>query len=100
MEALDDAGDDPSAAAFRQLYTLACLTGSMGLPLPENLALAIEETDDAIAVLAGGGLHPQAVIHLGASRRYIRRAIGGETGAIEAAVREQLLARADLTEEP
>ena len=66
----------------------------------ENLALAIEETDDAIAVLAGGGLHPQAVIHLRASRRYIEIAPSGEIGAIEAAVREQQLARVDLTGEP
>ena len=71
-----------------------------GTTMAENLALAIEETDDAIAVLAGGGLHPLAVINLRASRQYIQRAIDGRRGAIETAIEEQRLARVALTEAP
>ncbi len=40
----------------------------------KNLRLALEETDDAIMVLAGGGLHPQAVQHLKEARALTARA--------------------------
>ncbi len=41
------------------------------------LERAIRETDDALRVLAGGGLHPDAVGHLEASKRLAQRAAGG-----------------------
>ena len=39
-----------------------------------RLARAASETDDAVMVLAGGGLHPVAVSHLSAAARSIKRA--------------------------
>ena len=39
------------------------------------LKLALEETDDAITVLGGGGLFPHAVVHLNRAKRIIRRII-------------------------
>lgn len=39
------------------------------------LKRAGKETEDGIAVLAGGGLHPEAVAHLGAAKRQIGRAV-------------------------
>lgn len=65
----------------------------------EDLRLAVEETNDAITVLAGGGLHPQAVAHLRDSRRLIERA-GGRYRArfIADAIEAQERARAELVE--
>ena len=55
-----------------------------------NLRLAGEETDDAILVLAGAGLHPEAVAHLRQARQLIDRA------AIERATQALTDARAQL----
>lgn len=41
-------------------------------------AQALEETGDAIAVLAGAGLHPQAVAHLEQSKALIQSAAGSQ----------------------
>jgi hypothetical protein len=40
----------------------------------DNLVFANEETGDAIMVLAGGGLHPQAVQHLSDAQELTERA--------------------------
>jgi len=56
----------------------------------ENLRLAAEETDDAILVLTGAGLHPEAVAHLRQARDLIDRS------AIERATRALTDARAQL----
>jgi cytochrome c peroxidase len=62
-------------------------------------ARALEETGDAIMVLAGGGLHPQAVGHLEDARNSIEQVL---TGYSESGVRDaiQVLgrARAELIE--
>lgn len=42
----------------------------------DDLRLAVEETNDAIAVLTGGGLHPQAVASLREARRLVEQAGG------------------------
>jgi hypothetical protein len=63
------------------------------------LERAIRETDDAIRVLGGGGLHPDAVGHLEAAKRLARRAAGGffsRRGLTEQAVQQQKEARARL----
>ncbi len=65
------------------------------------LRFAIEETDDSIRVLAGGGLRPQAIAHLQAAKRLTERAAsslfsrGRLTGE---AIREQERARAEIVE--
>jgi hypothetical protein len=65
------------------------------------LARAVDETDDSIGVLAGGGLHPEVVAHLREARRLTMEAIesrsSSETLAREA-IREQELARGELIE--
>lgn len=66
------------------------------------LGLAAHETGDSIAVLAGGGLHPEAVAHLGAARRSIERAAGasfGRRGLTRDAIEAQERARAAMLEE-
>ena len=50
----------------------------------ENLRLAGEETDDAIMVLAGAGLHPDAVAHLRTARALIDRAAAGRNEGLAA----------------
>ena len=41
----------------------------------EALRLTLEETDDAIMVLRGGGLNPHVVAHLQKSKRFVRKAL-------------------------
>lgn len=63
------------------------------------LELSIEETDDGIRVLAGGGLQPQAVTHLQAARRLSERAalsFFGRGRLVREAIREQERARAEI----
>jgi mono/diheme cytochrome c family protein len=95
------------AAFLRVLNALENIRGTLlrlhhadsSLRTEENLRLAIEETDDAILVLHGGGLHPAAVAHLRASRDAIVRANGRHAhDDIMEAVRAQELARAELVE--
>jgi len=65
------------------------------------LRLAAAETGDSIEVLAGGGLHPEAVTHLRESQRLIDRASGavfGRRGLTRKAIEEQIKARALLIE--
>jgi copper homeostasis protein CutC len=42
----------------------------------EELALALEEAEDSLNVLAGAGLHPEAVAHLKEARRLAQEAKG------------------------
>lgn len=68
------------------------------------LARAIQETDDSIQVLAGGGLHPAAVSHVREARRLTEEALqsmkGGSSSEIWAreAIGELEKARDDLIE--
>lgn len=64
-------------------------------------ARAIQETDDSIMVLAGGGLHPAAVAHLKESRRLMKKAIkkhSSSTGLLKEAISEQKMARTEIIE--
>jgi hypothetical protein len=66
------------------------------------LRRAANETDDSIAVLAAGGLHPEAVAHLRAARRLIERAEGSlfnRRGLTREAIQAQEKARAQMVEE-
>ena len=73
-------------------------------PAKEALRIAIAETDDSIAVLAGGGLHPDAVAHLRQARRLTERAADSlfrRDGLVRDAIAAQRRARAELVvEEP
>lgn len=63
------------------------------------LERGIHETEDAIMVLRGGGLHPAAVGHLEASRELIERALQRyRAGAVDDAVEAQERARNELVE--
>ncbi len=71
-------------------------------PPPPPLTLAGFETGDAIDVLAGGGLHPQAVAHLREARRLVTAAgatsSSGRKQKIDAALAALGAARAELVE--
>lgn len=70
-------------------------------PFNKLLQRAVDETDDSIMVLSGGGLHPVAVAHLRESRRAILHAISDVTSSqtlIEQAINEQNAAHADIVE--
>ena len=73
-------------------------------PAKQALRIAIAETDDSIAVLAGGGLHPDAVAHLRQARRLTERAADSlfrRDGLVRDAIAAQERARAELVvEEP
>jgi len=74
-----------------------------GPPADALLAQAVAETGDSIRVLAGGGLHPQAVAHLVEAERLTQKAarhIFGRRHLVERAVVEQMRARAELVEQP
>ncbi len=63
------------------------------------LARALEETGDAIFVLRGGGLHPEAVAELEASRDLIERALDlYARSRVEQAIEAQERARDQLVE--
>lgn len=65
----------------------------------EALALALEEIEDAITILVGGGLHPEAVAHLKAARRLTRKAHRKHFAYrkhVDAALRQLTKARAEL----
>ncbi len=72
-------------------------------PAKQALRIAIAETDDSITVLAGGGLHPDAVAHLREARRLTERAADSlfrRNGLVRDAIAAQERARAELVEEP
>jgi mono/diheme cytochrome c family protein len=72
--------------------------GARAMPI---LLRAANETRDATTVLAGGGLHPEAVAHLREAERLIRRAANaffGRRGATRDAIRAQEIARAAMIE--
>ncbi len=67
----------------------------------ERLELALAETEDAILVLAGGGLHPEAVRHLTEAKHLTEKAahsIFFRGRLLRRAIKEQQKARAELTE--
>jgi mono/diheme cytochrome c family protein len=73
-----------------------------GAEARERLARALTETGDSIAVLAGGGLHPEAVLALDEAKRFAERAQNaffGRRALIREAIRAQGQARAALVEE-
>ncbi len=64
------------------------------------LGRALAETDDAIEVLAGGGLHPMAVGHLRRSRSLIQGvSASGPADRLRQAIAAQADARRDLIED-
>jgi mono/diheme cytochrome c family protein len=63
------------------------------------LRRAVEETEDAITVLRGGGLHPAAAGHLETSRDLIERALGRYAdNDVDNAIQAQERARGELVE--
>ncbi len=67
----------------------------------DRLELALAETEDAIAVLVGGGLHPEAVRHLTEAKRLTEKAARSfffRGRLLRRAVKEQQKARAELAE--
>ncbi len=65
----------------------------------DNLRTANEETDDAIMVLAGGGLHPQAVLYLRDARALTERAASRKSqSSAREAIRALERARDELVE--
>ncbi len=67
----------------------------------EVLKLAIQETDDSIAVLAGAGLNPAAVAHLKKARRLTQKAIHSfffRQKTLREAILEQQKAKQQLVE--
>jgi len=65
----------------------------------ELLKNAVDETENSITVLAGGGLHPQAVAHLQRAKRLEGKAMDSlffKGKRIQNAIREQKLAQALL----
>ncbi len=71
-------------------------------PAKQALRVAIAETDDSITVLAGGGLHPDAVAHLREARRLTERAADSlfrRNRLVRDAIAAQERARAELVEE-
>ncbi len=67
----------------------------------DRLEVALAETEDAIAVLAGGGLHPEAVRHLTEAKHLTEKAahsIFFRGRLLRRAIEEQQKARAELTE--
>ncbi len=63
------------------------------------LTRALAETDDAIMVLRGGGLHPAAVAHLASSRNLVQQAQGRHASdLVDQAIEAQERARDELVE--
>jgi hypothetical protein len=79
--------------------SLELLEASLAPPAPPEkqrlLGRAVLETDDAIRVLEGGGLHPEAVLHLHEAKRLTKAAAWHLFSArkIQEAAREQRKAR-------
>jgi copper homeostasis protein CutC len=67
----------------------------------ELLRRALNETDDSIRVLVGGGLHPQAVAHLRKAQKLTKEAAHSWFSRVrltEEAIGEQQKARAQMIE--
>ncbi len=62
------------AAFLRVINALENIRGTLVLLQEGDLDLAVFETQDAIDVLSGGGLHPKAVQFLKTSRNFIKKA--------------------------
>ncbi|MDH3497189.1 MAG: hypothetical protein OER21_10520 [Gemmatimonadota bacterium] len=82
------------------LALLATPNPARTAPSSANVALALEETDDAIRVLAGAGLHRDAVRELQTVERYLRQGPAGDPAPVQAAVQALERARADMIETP
>jgi hypothetical protein len=84
--------------------SLTLLEASLKVSSTERQRLlerAAQETADSARVLAGGGLHPEAVVHLQEAGRLVAKAIASEffkRKHTEKAIREQRKARALLVE--
>ena len=66
-----------------------------------RVELALAETEDAMAALAGGGLHPQAARHLTEAKRLTGKAARKfffRGHLLRQAIEEQQKARAELAE--
>jgi mono/diheme cytochrome c family protein len=91
---------------IRQSIELLREADGMGLSQQADakrlLRRATSETQDSIRVLAGGGLHPEAVAELERARRLTAKAAQGaflQPERIRAAIEAQLKARAELVAE-
>ena len=74
---LDATQIEAIAAFLRDINALENIRESISLLMrqqPATLRRALFETDDAIDVLRGGGLHPEAVKHLVEAKRLTRKA--------------------------
>ncbi len=68
-------------------------------PAKQALRVALAETQDGIAALAGGGLHPAAVAHLQEARRLTERAVDSlfrRDGLVRDAIAAQRRAQSEL----
>lgn len=73
--------------------------GSHGARAKELIGLAVADTKDGIGVLIGGGLHPQAVVHLKEAKHLARRAARSffsRRSHARTAIRELERARAEM----
>lgn len=72
-----------------------------GMPARDRLELVLAETEDAMVVLAGGGLHPEAIRHLAEAKRLTEdaaRSFFFRGRLLRQAIEEQRKAQAELTE--
>ena len=77
--------------------------GATGMKLEQLLARAASDTEDAVQVLQGGGLHPAAIADLNEAANLIEQAQASSrarerNGYIEDAIAAQLRARDDIEE--
>jgi hypothetical protein len=89
------------AAFLRAMNALENIRVSVELLEASQLKRAIEETEDAIRVLVGGGLHPEAVAHLEQAAQLTRKAersIFAVDKHIQAAKSAQKEARAQIVQ--
>ncbi len=98
---LDATQVEAVAAFLRAINALENIRVSTELLEAGRLQRAIEETEDAIRVLEGGGLHPEAVARLERAAQLAREAHRSFFGAgklSQAAIRAQRDARAQIVE--
>ncbi len=98
---LDATQVEAVAAFLRAINALENIRVSTVLLEAGRLQRAIEETEDAIRVLEGGGLHPEAVARLERAAQLAKEAHRSFFGAgklIQAAIRAQREARAQIVE--
>jgi hypothetical protein len=79
------------------LRTSEALSGRRGDPR-SPLPTALRQLDTGSEVLSRAGLHPAAVAHLQKARHLVRRAMKGDDGLVEQAIRKVAEARSELVE--